>query len=329
LELVQEIKESLVKRKEAMFKEFLKALEGNNIIEPISLDILEQKEEAEFRVKTGTLIDDVIGGGVPEGKSLLLYGEFGSGKTQTCFTSAVLCPNKVIYIDTEGSFRMSRIKQICKERELNLDEVKKKIIYFRPKNWAEQMLVLFSLPSPADSIDGKVDLIICDSLSKHFRGIEFLGRENLGIKNGLIREFVLTLERVAEMHNAAFIYTTQIYDRVSGFSPKAGPSQTQAAVGGRSVEHQPDIVLHFRKGSGNIRVARMMDSSWNPLGERSFVINEKGIDIIPETAKAYGTEMERAKKFGRTQEKEDIKSRKKKDEKSEDGGHVDDSQNGG
>lgn len=310
MDRVQQIKEALVKRKEANFTKFLKALEESTIIKPISMDEQEALEETEIKLRTGTLIDDIIGGGVPQGKSMLLYGEFGSGKTQACFTTAILCPNKVIYVDTEGSFRASRLREICEARNLDWQEIKKKIILFKPDNWAEQMLVLFSLPSPVDD-EGKIDLIVCDSLSKHFRGIEFLGRENLGIKNGLIREFILTMENLAKMHKAAFIYTTQIYDKVSGII--GGPVQTQAPVGGRSAEHQPDFVLHFRKGKGNLRVARMVDSSWNPLAERSFVINERGIDKIPETAKALQTEEERAKKFGRTQQQEDIKARKKKE----------------
>jgi len=331
MDRVQEIKELLVKRKDPMFKQFMENLETGVTIQPVPLDILEKEEEAEIKLTTGTLIDEIIGGGVPQGKSMLLYGEFGSGKSQACFTIAVLCPNKIIYIDTEGSFRISRIKEICKSRGIDWEKIKKKIIYYRPKNWAEQMLILFGLPSPADA-EGKIDLIVCDSLSKHFRGIEFLGRENLGIKNGLIREFILTLEQLAEMHKAAFIYTTQIYDKVGNLPPKAGPAQTQSAVGGRSVEHQPDIVLHFRKGSGNVRVARMIDSSWNKLAERSFVINERGIDVIPEKSVVYPTEEKRAEKFAKTQEQESRRGGKKKageeDKSEDDAGRVEEIQNG-
>jgi len=318
---LQEIKEAIIKRKEEAFKNYLKRLKDKEVLKSTSVLEKYEREQSEFKVKTGTLIDEIVGGGVPEGKSMLLYGEYGSGKTQTCFTSAALCPNKVVYIDTEGSFRATRIKEICDARGLNFEKVANKIDLKEPQNWFEQMLVLFSLPAPTDLGDGeKIDLIICDSISKHFRGIVFLGRENLGIKNGLIREFILTLETIAKMHKAALIYTTQIYDSVSG-SPMAGPVQTQKAVGGRSAEHQPDFVLHFRKGRGNIRVARMVDSSWNPLAERSFVINNKGIDKIPESAKVASTEETRAKKFARTQEQEDIMAKKAKEtEKSSEGG---------
>ncbi len=308
---LREIKNALAERKVEMLKGFCKQVEEGTKVKPIPIEELERREKTEFKIKTGTLIDELIGGGIPEAKSMMLYGELASGKTQTCLTTAVLCPDVVIYIDTEGSFRAERLEQICETRGLNWEEIKKKVIYFRPKTWADQLMVLFSLPSPMD-IDGKLGLIICDSISKHFRGVEFVGRENLQIKNGLIREFILALERIAELHKAALIYTTQIYDKVSGTLPMAGPAQTQAPIGGRSAEHQPDFVLHFRKGKGNIRIARMMDSSWNSLGERAFVLNEKGIDNIPETSTAFSAEDARAKKFARRQQQEKIKKRVKK-----------------
>lgn len=310
---LKEIKDVLVERKEEMFKQFKKDLESGAIIKPISMDDLEEQEENELKLKTGTLIDEILGGGVPEGKSMMLYGELASGKTQTCLTASALCPNKIVYIDSEGSFRAKRMRQICESRGLDWSVVKKKIIYFRVKTWAQQLLVLFSIPSPVD-VDGKIDLIICDSISKHFRGIEFVGRETLQIKNGFIREFILSLERFAEMHRAALIYTTQIYDTPNA-GPYSGPAQIQKPVGGRSAEHQPDFVVFFRKGKGNIRVARMMDSSWNPLAERAFVLNVKGVDDIPQTASAHSTEENRAKKFSKSQRQEGIISRKKKEKK--------------
>lgn len=315
--ILKEIKDAIVKRKEVMFKDFLEDIKTGKTVEPISMEDLEKREETEFKLTTGTLLDEILGGGVPEGKSMLLYGELASGKTQTCLTATALCPNGIIYIDAESSLRAKRMREICETRGLDWDEIRKKVVYFNPQNWADQLLTLFSVPSPSD-VPFKIDLIICDSISKHFRGIEFVGRENLQIKNGLIREFILALERLAKMHRAALIYTTQIYDKPS-VTPFSGVVDIQKPVGGRSAEHQPDFVVFFRKGKGNIRIARMMDSSWNPLRERPFVLNEKGIDDIPETAPAYKTQKIYADKFTKKQAQEDItkKTRKKKDDSAQ------------
>jgi len=311
---IMDVKELLVKQKGALFKEYLDRYKKKDALNPIPLKELEESEQKEVKIKTGTVIDEIISGGIPEGKSLLMYGAFRSGKTQTCLTMAVLCPNRVIYIDPEKSLRIERLKQICDTRGLNWESIRDKIIYYRPKSWVEQMMIIQSLPAPSDT--EKVDLIICDSISKLFRGIEFLGRETVQVKNGLIREFVLALERIADLHQAALVYTTQIYDKPVA-TPYASLSDIQMPIGGRSVEHQPDFILFFRKATGNVRVVEMMDSSYTALAERAFLINERGIDNVPDSAKVAKALKEREEKFAEKQAQENIEGKKPKKEGEE------------
>jgi len=116
----------------------------------------------------------MIGGGLGEGESMLLYGEFGAGKTQTCFTMSVMSPEKVVYIDTEGSFRVQRIIEICEARGMDTERVLDKIILFQPTNWVEILELLVNFPKYVKETD--IGLIIMDSLTKRIRGIEFAGR---------------------------------------------------------------------------------------------------------------------------------------------------------
>jgi DNA repair protein RadB len=312
---ISDLKEILLKQKNAQIKDFVDKITTKSKIEPVNLKEKEAAEKSEFKVKTNTVLDDIIGGGIPEGKSALLYGEFAAGKTQTCETATVLTAGHVIYIDVEDSCRMERLKEMCETRGINWEAVRDKIIYFNPQDWMEQMLVAFnSLPAPID-VDGKVDLIICDSLNKHFRGIEFQGRENLGLKTGMLREFIYQLERAAKSHHAALLYTSQVYDE-----PNAGAytskSDTQKPIGGHSLEHQPDFVLFFMKSTGNVRICRMIDSSYNKLAERSFVITEKGIEDIPENAELAKRLLDSAAKYdAKMSQEEKIKGKKPKDDK--------------
>jgi len=313
---IQKIIKILQERKNDTLKPYLEALKEGTQVKPINQDELLKKEMKEGKIKTGTLIDEIIGGGLPPSSedavvAMLLYGEYGSGKTQTCFTMAVECPDDVIFLDMEGSYRAERVKEICDTRGRNWDEVKKKIHLFRPTNWVEQMMVLYSLPSPADTSTGKIGLIIVDSLTKAFRGIEFAGRQFLTVRQPLIREFIFQIEEIVKSYESALILTTQISE-----SPQANPflpSWTgHKAVGGASVLHQPAFVIFFRRASGNIRIARMMDSSWKPLGERPFVITEKGIEDLPEDAKARKALIEKAEKFEEKQKQEELKKKAKK-----------------
>lgn len=273
-----------------------------------------EKEQTQLKLKTGTLIDDMVGGGFEAGSSMLLYGEFGSGKTETCFTIAVLCPDVVIYIDTEGSFKWTRIKEMCDSRELDYKKVFEKIKLYQPANWVELMMLLRQLPSPADV--GKIGLIIIDSLTKQFRGIEFAGRQELQVKQPPLRELMLSTQETAKTYECAVIFTTQIYE-----TPNANPFMpewaSQKPVGGASIEHQASYVMFLRRAQGNCRIARLVDSDWKCLAERPYMITDKGIDYMPDTEKAKEViekSEEYEKKLADTLKDKEKRGRPKKEE---------------
>ena len=67
-------------------------------------------------------------GGVETGSITELFGEFRTGKSQLCHTLCVTCQlpldqgggeGKALYIDTEGSFRPSRLLQIAERYGLD------------------------------------------------------------------------------------------------------------------------------------------------------------------------------------------------------------------
>ena len=287
IKTIEDIVQDLKLRKEShmvIVYADLRKLEGG--VKPITGQFAREawlREKNEVRLQTGTIIDEMLGGGLNVGSSMLLYGEFGSGKTEICECMAILCPDIVIYIDTEGSFRWSRIEQICKERGLDFEKMFDKIILYQPANWIEQMMILETMPSPAEV--GKIGLIIIDSLTKLFRGIEFAGRQELGIKQPLIREYPISLTTIAKSYGAAMIFTSQIYK-----SPVSNPFlpdwASECVVGGASLQHQASYVVHLRRGQGVARIARLIDADDQPLAERPYVITAAGVIDLPDTEKA-------------------------------------------
>lgn len=314
---IDKIQEILMKKKGKMFKAYLEAVDKKTVIKPVNNDEEEAREKNAVRIKTNTVLDEIMDGGLPEGKSVLLYGEFGSGKTQTVFTVTSMSKGLILYIDPEDSFSFERLQQICDKRGINYQDVKKRLILFKPKDWVEQMLILNSIGSPMDydkEYDGqKLSVIICDSLSCFFRGIEFQGRQTLSLKTGFLREFMVDLKRIARDHHCALVFTSQVSEE-----PIAGAyiskADTQHPLGGHSVAHQPDFIIFFRKGSGNVRIVRMIDSSNKPLVERAVLINEKGIDDIPKGTQADKYLDKNIEKFDQKQHQETLlpKKRKKK-----------------
>jgi archaellum biogenesis ATPase FlaH len=69
---------------------------------------------------TGSVeLDKLLEGGIETGSITEVFGEFRTGKTQLCHTLCITCQmavteggaeGKAIYIDTEGTFRPSRLQ---------------------------------------------------------------------------------------------------------------------------------------------------------------------------------------------------------------------------
>ncbi len=70
-------------------------------------------------------IDSMFGGGLKPESLYEIYGEFGSGKTQFCYslTAEIIAKNdKVIWIDCEDTFKPKRLVEILLARDLVPDE---------------------------------------------------------------------------------------------------------------------------------------------------------------------------------------------------------------
>lgn len=275
----------------------LKKAQAENKISIKPINVLDKyKSELESKPNiTGTMIDEKLRGGLPVGKSMLIFGGYGTGKSEICITMAALCPKKVIYIDTEGSFDARRLEELCNARGLDFKTVANKITLYQPQNWLEQMWLLRELPSPMDVDFGEIGLIIVDSVSKLFRGLEFTGRGELGTKIPLMREYPILLAEICGGLGASFIMTTQISKTpdAKSFMPEW---TTEKPVGGDSLLHNGSYVFHVRRGEANVRIARLTDADNVPLCEVVFMITAKGIEPLPETAKAAKIE-DKAEKY--------------------------------
>ena len=130
-------------------------------------------------------LNKILGGGIETDAITELIGEFGSGKTQICFTLSVLAQlpvdqggfgGKVCVIDTEGTFLPERIKQIAEARGLDSNTILQGVLVARAFNSEHQTILIKNLPQVVQ--ENNVKLIIVDSMIGHFRG-EFIGRGTL------------------------------------------------------------------------------------------------------------------------------------------------------
>jgi len=250
-------------------------------------ELLQHREQIS-RLSTGSkALDSLIGGGVESQAILELIGEYGTGKTQICHvlcTAVQLQENEggllggAVYVDTEGTFRPERLSQIAKCKGLKVDEALKNVIVARAFNSDHQILIVEKL----DEIIPKrnIKLVVVDSVISHFRA-EYLGRENLAERQQRLNNHLHRLLRTAEIYNIPVVVTNQVLATPDVFF---GP--TMRPAGGHVLAHLSTNRLLLRKGRGDLRIARIIDSPYLPEGECVFSIDECGVsDVQEETAK--------------------------------------------
>src|SRR3989344_4970217 len=122
--------------------------------------------------------DALLGGKGVESRSITeCFGAYGSGKTQLGLTLAVNVQmplemgganGKCVFVDTEGTFRPVRIKQIAEARGANPEKVLKNIFVARAFNSDHQILLLEKVGEMIKNGE-PIKIVIIDSLTAHFR----------------------------------------------------------------------------------------------------------------------------------------------------------------
>ena len=232
-------------------------------------------------VSTGSQnLNDLLGGKGIETKSMTeAYGAFGSGKTQLALTLAVNVQmpksqggagGKAVIIDTEGTFRPDRIKQIAGGIGANPEKVLKNILVARAFNSDHQILLVDKIGEMIK--DGEnIKVVIVDSLTAHFRA-EFAGRGQLADRQQKLNRYLHNLIRMAEQHNLAIFVTNQVMA-----NPAMMFGDPTTAVGGNIVGHMSTYRLYLRRGKQGSRVAKLIDSPNLPENEAQFYVTEHGV----------------------------------------------------
>jgi DNA repair protein RadB len=204
-------------------------------------------------------LDELLGGGIEQGRIYELFGEEGSGKTNFCLQAIRAFPQnnkKIGWIYTEN-FPSERLKQMCGDRNDCLD----RLIIFGSETFDEQAGVVKRLFAV-----NRIGMLVIDSFNSLYR-IE------LGKKHGKVeREFYNQLERLellAAKKNIPIILTCQVYEDENGVQP----------FGGRSIENFAEIILKFEKLEGKMRRATLVKSpERNPKLNCTFRIIKEGLE---------------------------------------------------
>lgn len=225
-------------------------------------------------------LNELLGGKGIESRSITeAFGAYGSGKTQLALTLAVNTQlpeekgganGKVVFIDTEGTFRPERIKQMAEGIGADSDKVLKNILVARAFNSDHQILLLEKISEMVKSGE-PIKLMVVDSLTAHFRA-EYSGRGQLADRQQKLNRYMHELMKLSETYNLAVYVTNQVM---------ANPAQLfgdpTTAIGGNIVGHASTFRMYLRRAKQGSRVAKLIDSPNLPDGEAVYFVTTHGI----------------------------------------------------
>ena len=245
------------------------------------LDVLEKRKKVR-KISTGSpSLDMLLQGGIESMSITEAFGEFRTGKTQLAHTLAVTAQlpraqgggqGKVLYIDTEGTFRPERIKQIAKRYELDSDEVLSNIMVGR-SHTVDGIFTLLQQAAGA-MIEDQFSLLIVDSIMARFR-VDYHGRGELSERQQVLGRLLSKIIKISEQFNIAVYITNQVMaDPGGGMSYAIDPKKP---IGGHILAHASTTRLFLRKGKGEQRVCKIWDSPCIPEGEAVFQLSDGGV----------------------------------------------------
>ncbi|KAK9378415.1 Rad51-domain-containing protein [Kockiozyma suomiensis] len=245
-----------------------------------------QNRSRVIAISTGSAaLDAVLGGGIKTMSITEVFGEYRCGKTQLAHTFCVTAQlprnmggaeGKVAYIDTEGTFRPERLRDIAERFGVDPDQVCDNISYARALNSEHQMELIEKLGGTF--ADGSFRLLIVDSIMAQFR-VDYSGRGELNERQQKLNQMLGRLNRLAEEYNVAVFMTNQVQSD-PGASALFAAADGRKPVGGHVLAHASATRLLLRKGRGEERVAKLQDSPDMPEREATYCITEGGISDV-------------------------------------------------
>jgi DNA repair protein RadB len=221
-------------------------------------------------------LDELLKGGYDDDTIITIYGPAGSGKTLLCLLAAIEIAKmnkKVVYIDTEGSFSVERVKQITPDYEHILSN----FLIFKPTSFEEQKVVFEKLKT---LITEKIGLIVVDTIAMLYR-LELGKSEDIYETNRELGKQLGYLAEITRKHKIPVIIGNQIYANFEEINKVS-------MVGGDLLKYGSKCLIELQIGPNGKRRAIIKKHRY--IGnepEIDFKITEKGIEKIKEKFRLF------------------------------------------
>jgi DNA repair protein RadB len=248
-------------------------------MEKINVDTVGEKKIIN-RIMTGSYdLNNWLEGGYENDVITLFYGPYASGKSN--FVILAACHNakkgkKIIFIDTEGSFSLDRVKQITG----GIPEIAlKNIVILKPTNFKEQKEAFLKLYKEIKSKN--IGLIIVDSMTMLYR-LELAEARKSGIDevrdvNNSLAKQMNALYEIARKQEIPVLVTSQVYSEfLSEEDWLAGKQAGVNVVGGDLLKYYCKCIIELQNRNGKKKAIIKKHRSM-PEKELNFEVVNEGI----------------------------------------------------
>lgn len=230
----------------------------------------------EHFLSSGSSALDTLCSGIEKDVITTIYGPAGSGKTNFCILASVdfvKKGKKVIYIDTDGSFSVERLRQIAESSSSSAEEILEHMVFYKPVNFSEQKAVFDKLKTV---IGESVGLIIVDSIAMLYRLEMGKNSEDVYSINKELGKQLSFLSEIARKKHIPILITNQVY---SSFEEKDKVNM----VGGDILRYSSKCLIEL-KSYKNARKAILIRHRSFPMNKEAlFKITESGTEVITES----------------------------------------------
>jgi meiotic recombination protein DMC1 len=242
---------------------------------------LEQRKNIVYLTTGARALDELLRGGIESGSITEVFGEFRTGKSQLCHTLCVTGQlpisngggnGKVLFIDTEGTFRPERVIEIAQRFGVDPDAVLENICVARAYTHEHQMDLIQGVSERM--VEDHYSVLIVDSATALFR-VDFSGRGQLADRQQKLALFLSRLGKLAAEFNIAVFITNQVVADPGAMS--AFVADAKKPIGGNIMAHASTTRLMLRKGKGTQRIMKIFDSPQLPENEAIFSLEIGGV----------------------------------------------------
>ena len=244
-------------------------------------EIVEDKKPPVSKIMTGSHdLNKWLEGGYERDIITLIYGPSASGKSNFAMLAAshnAKKNKKIIFIDTEGSFSIDRVNQIC----LGMPEfVLNNIIILKPTSFQEQRKSFYKLLKELKETKG-IGLIIVDSITMLYR-LELADARKIGLEevrsvNNDLAKQMRALYEIARKRGIPVLITSQVYNEfLSEADWMAGKEAGVNVVGGDILKYWSKCIIESKNKNGKKKAIIRKHRSL-PEKELNFEILNEGI----------------------------------------------------